>query len=251
MSYKGYCLRACAAVLLLASASAAQTQPARDKGPDYSALGGEYGVLNNLLMYGVNKVEYVGTQRVQDYGVNYTAARFLVRAEVFVSAEGTNRCADEGRCSVKALAEFHVLVGLDEGGKIHDRMLQSIHDYWSANKPVRWKKADADEHVNYRDGRYIMFQALRGPYGGGRVKRLVWVDGKVVKFEFRRFLRETPYYAGGFIRGYSELEALEAFAGSNIRLRVDGVEIRAQQMKGSFREEFFKLYNGGAFRGAS
>jgi hypothetical protein len=45
--------------------------------------------------------------------------------------------------------------------------------------------------------------------------------------------------------GYSGYEALEFFVGSGIRLRVGGVDIQARQMKGSFREEFLKLYNGG------
>ena len=159
---------------------------------------------------------------------------------------------NESRCDLIQLAQFEVLVGLDAADAVHDRMLQSVRDYWSANKPLKWRKADAIDHLNYKDGQYIMFQALPGPYGFVRSKRLVWVDGKVIKFEFRRFLRTA--FSGVFknLSGrYTENEALENFVGSVIRLRVGSVSIQPRQMKGSFRPEFLKLYDAGAFRGAS
>jgi hypothetical protein len=251
MSYRSYGLRAFVAILLLASASAAQAQTDIDKGPDYSVRGGEYSVLNNLMIYGENKVEYVGTERTEAYGVKYTAAKFLVRTGVNITAYGQERCPDDGRCDVSEQAEFEVLVGLDAGDEVHDRMLERIHDYWSANKPIKWKKADADEHLNYKDGKYIMFRALPGPHSRARSKRLVWVDGKVIKFEFKRFLPNPASYINRIEQAYRKDEALENFVGSRIRIRVGGVDIQARQMKGSFRKEFFKLYDGRAFGGAS
>ena len=250
MSHRSYRLHTFAALLLLASASAVRAQPAKDKGPDFSARGGEYSVLNNLMMSGDNKVEYVGTEPAEAYGVKYRAARFRVRTGVYLTVAGKEWCADDGSCSINEQAEFEVLVGLDAGDEVHDQMLKRIHDYWSANKPRKWMKADAAEHLNYKHGRYIMFLALPGPYGGARSKRLVWVDGKVIKFEFKRFLHSPAAYGNGMDLAHGG-QALENFVGSGIRLRVGGVDIQARQMKGSFREEFFKLYNGGAFGGAS
>ena len=248
MNHRSYWLHAVVAILLLASVSAAQ--PAKDKGPDFSVRGGEYSVLNNLLMSGDNKVEYVGTEQTEAYGVKYTAARFRVLTGVYISADGKDQCADDGTCQVKEDAEFSVLVGLDAGDEVHDRMLKRIHDYWAMNKPRKWMKADADEHLNYKNGKYVMFLALPRPYMRARSKRLVWVDGKVIQFEFRRFLHSPSQYGNGYENAKGG-EALENFVGSGIRLRVGGIDIQARQMKGSFREEFFKLYNGGAFGGAS
>ncbi len=241
------------AMLVFASASAAQAQSAKDKGPDYSVRGGEYSVLNNLMLHGVEKVEYVGTEPAEAYGIKYTAAKFLVNSEVRVTGSGEEVCSgNESHCDLIQLTQFEVLVGLDAGDAIHDRMLRSVREFWSANKPFKLRKADAIEHLNYKDGRYIMFQALPGPYRLMRSKRLVWVDGKVIKFEFRRFLR-TAYE--GLYKNLSgrltENEALENFAGSVIRLRVGGVSIQPRQMKGSFRGEFLKLYEEGKFAGAS
>ena len=240
-------------ILVLASISAARAQAAKDKGPDYSRRGGEYSILNNLMMHGVEKVEYVGTERTEAYGVKYSAAKFLVNSEVRVTGSGEEVCSGmESHCVLVQLAQFEVLIGLDAADEVHDRMLQSVHDYWSTNKPFKLKKADAMEHLNYKDGQYIMFQALPGPYGLVRSKGLVWVDGKVIRFEFKRFLRTA--YEGLYknLSGrFTEIEALENFVGTGIRLRVGGVDIQPRQMKGSFRAEFFKLYNGGTFAGAS
>lgn len=243
MSHGGYRLHTVVAILLLASASASRAQPAKDKGPDYSVRGGEYSVLNNLMMYEADKFEYVSTVQAEAYGVKYTAAKFLVQARVSVMADGEEGYGEKyGRHTVGATAEFEVLVGLDPSGEIHDRMLKRIYDYWAANKPGKRSKVDAAEHLNYKDGEYVMFLALRGRFLEPRAKRLVWVDGKVIKFGFRRFLYGDEY---------NEDEALENFVGSGIRLRVDGVSIQPKQMKGSFGREFFRLYNGGAFGGAS
>jgi hypothetical protein len=253
MKHRNYRLYTVVAILLLAAASATQAQPDKDKGPDYSVRGGEYSVLNNLMMHGVEKVEYVGAEPAEAYGVNYTAAKFLVNSEVRVTGSGEEVCSgSESHCDLVQLAQFEVLVGLDAADRVHDRMLQSVHDYWSDNKPFKWKKADALEHLNYKDGKYIMFQALPGPYGLVRSKRLVWVDGKVIKFEFKRFLRTASSGLYKNLSGrFTENEALENFVGSVIRLRVGGVSIQPRQMKGSFRAEFLKLYDGGAFGGAS
>ena len=96
-----------------------------------------------------------------------------------------------------------------------------------------------------------MFRAERGPYGGARTKRLIWVDGKVIKFDFRRFVQPPTFYVHGIKWGFNENEALENFVGSSIRLRVGRTEMQAKQMKGSFRKEFFKYYNAGALKGVS
>jgi hypothetical protein len=45
MSHRSYRLHTVVAILLIASASAAQAQPTKDKGPDYSVRGGEYHAL--------------------------------------------------------------------------------------------------------------------------------------------------------------------------------------------------------------
>ena len=82
MTYRSYRLHTVVAILLLISTSATPAQTSKDKGPDYSARGGAYSVLNNLMMYGVEKVEYVGTQQTEAYGLKYTAAKFLVNSEV-------------------------------------------------------------------------------------------------------------------------------------------------------------------------
>ena len=253
MGHKDYRLYTVVALLLLACASAAQAQAAKDKGPDYSIRGGEFSALNNLMLYGVEKVEYVGTERTEAYGLKYTASKFLVNSEVRVTGTGKEVCSGiESDCVLVQLAQFEVLVGHDAADEVHDRMLQSVHDYWSANKPFKWRKADAIEHLNYKDGQYIMFQALPGPYGFLQSKRLVWVDGKVIKFEFKGFLRTASEGIYKNLSGRStENEALENFVGSGIRLRVGRVSIQPRQMKGSYRAEFFKLYNSGAFRGAS
>jgi len=67
-------------------------------------------------------------------------------------------------------------------------MLRRVHAYWSANKPGHKKKVDAEEHLNYKDGEYMMFRELRGEISPKtRAKRLVWVDGKFIKFQFKRF----------------------------------------------------------------
>ena len=241
------------AILLLTSAAAVHAQSAKEKGPDYSVRGGEYGVLNNLLLRGVEKVEHVGTERTEAYGVKYAAAKFLVNSEVRVTGSGEEVCSsNESHCDLMQLAQFEVLVGLDPEDEIHDRMLQGVHDYWSVNKPFKLRKADTSEHLNYKDGKYIMFQAPLGPYGLVRSKTLVWVDGKVIRFEFKRFLRTA--YEGLYknLSGpFTANEALENFVGSVVRFRVGGVSIQLRQMKGSFRAEFFKLYNGGSFGGAS
>lgn len=244
MRQRSYLLHTVVAMLLLAPASAVQAQTAKVKGPDYSLKGGEYSVLNNLMMYGVDSIEYVGTEQTEAYGVKYTAAKFRVQAGVHVSGYGKDMCPDEGRCDRGAKVEFEVLVGPDASGKIHDRMLKRIHDYWAANNPRKWSKVDAAEHLNYKDGKYVMFEALHGRFLGPRAKRLVWVEGKVIKFNFKRFLY-------GDNNRYNEDEALENFVGGGIRLRVGGVDIQLRQMKGSFSKEFFKLYNEGAFRVAS
>jgi hypothetical protein len=41
--------------------------------------------------------------------------------------------------------------------------------------------------------------------------------------------------------------SLESFVGMGINLRAGAVEIQPKRMKGSFREEFFRLYQSGAF----
>ncbi len=50
MNYRSYGLHTVVAILLLASASAAQAQPAKVKGHHYYAKGVEYIVLNNLML---------------------------------------------------------------------------------------------------------------------------------------------------------------------------------------------------------
>src|SRR5688572_6495239 len=114
MSQRIYGLHTVVAILLLASAAAAQAKTAKDKGPDYSVRGGEYSVLNNLMLHGVEKVEYVGTERTEAYGVKYPAAKFLVNSEVRVKGSGEEVCSsNESHCDIVQLAQFEVLVGLD------------------------------------------------------------------------------------------------------------------------------------------
>jgi len=119
-------------------------------------------------------------------------------------------------------------------------MLKNIRDYWALNKPGKRRKVDAPDHLNYKDGEYVMFLALRGRFLEPRAKRLVWADGKVIKFEFRRFLHGDKY---------NEDDALENFVGSCIRVRVGKVAFQLKQMKGAFREEFFEQYNKRVFKG--
>lgn len=237
------------AALLLALACVAQSQSTGYKGPDYARRGGVYSVLNNVLLHDVDSVEYAGTADVSAYGNVYKASKFVVESRVMVKGYGAGACLSQYKtCEVLKTAEFELYVGLDETGELHDLMLKKIYDYWRANTPGKGKKLDVDEHLNYRDGEYLMFQALRSESNRDpRAKRLVWIDGKFIKFNFKRFTEKDAYNSAGFSL-FNEDEALENFVGTIVSLRSGAVIIQPKQMKGSFREEFFRQYERGAFR---
>ncbi len=249
MSYRLYIIVA----LLLAAAAVAGAQiPPPFKGPDNSLRGGEYAVLNNLLLRdGRDKLVYAGRERVMVYGKQYEAAKFVVDTGVYVSVSGFAECLYDHvafqPCKTTKWAEIEVYVGLDEAGEIHDTMLQRIHAYWSAHKPKAGKKVDAEEHLNYKDGEYMMFQVLRGErWLKTRAQRLVWVDGKFIKFQFKRFtLGDT--YSDVVDIPLDKDEGLESFFGMGTYVRPRALKIQPQRMKGAFRAEFFRLYESGAF----
>lgn len=242
--------------LFLAAAAGAQAQEpaAKIKGPDYSLRGGEYAVLDNLRLHGVDKFEYVGRDRVDVYGKMREASVFLAKARVEVSASGPSACGLDKEplesCRTMRPAEVKIYVGEDESGEIHDLMLRKVYEFWALNEVGSRKKAETAEHLNYKDGEYIMFQALYGPGSGRwgpRAKRLVWVGGKFYKFVFKQFTRDETFWDYGTF-SFNTDEALEGFVGTGTYFTTSGnVRIQPRQMKGSFRKEFFRLYNQGAF----
>lgn len=238
---------------------AQQPPPPKFKGPDNSLRGGEYAVLDNLLLRDSrDKLVYAGREQVEVYGKLYDASKFVVDARVSVTVSGQSECINADTkpfdaCQTSKDAEVEVFVGLDEGGEIHDTMLRYVHDFWAMTEASSWKKVETTEHLNYKDGEYIMFQELRGrTYPYTRAKRLVWLDGKFIKFEFRRF-KDGGTYTDAYVSkiALNKDEALESFVGMGINVRAGGVEIQPRRMKGSFRKEFLRLYQSGAFeRGA-
>jgi hypothetical protein len=243
-------------VLFTASAGVARAQPPKFKGHDHSLQGGEYAVLNNLLLRdNGDEVVYAGREQVNVYSRQYEASKFVVATRVFVTVSGQSECFNADTkpfdpCQAPKEAEVEVFVGLDERGEIHDTMLRHVHDFWSATEVRSWKKAaEATEHLNYKDGEYILFQELRGAtYPHTRAKRLVWVDGKFIKFEFKRF-KGGGTYADSYVSKIplNRDEALENFVGMGIEVRPRAVKIQPRRMRGSFREQFFRLYRSRAF----
>jgi hypothetical protein len=219
--------------------------------PDQSLRGGEYALLNNLLMQRVERVEYAGREQTYVYGKPYEASKFVVYTTVTVTVTGPRECLPDHQplqpCDGYKDAEIEVYVGRDEAGEIHDEMLRRVHSYWTANKPGRGKKAETDEHLNYVGGEYVMFQETPGDTDARRrAKRLVWVDGKFFKFNLRRF---TPRETIDDIAQspLSKDEGLEYFVSKKLYVRPRAARIRPERMRGAFREEFFRLYGAGAF----
>lgn len=241
-------------ILLLVFAATARGQGGKYVNPDQSVRGGEYAVLNNLLMQRVERVEYAGREHVYVYGKPYEASKFVVYTTVIVTVTGPHECLPDHQplqpCDGYKDAEIEVYVGRDEAGEIHDEMLRRVRDYWSAHKLGRGKKAQTDEHLNYQNGEYIMFQETAGgPDGRSRAKRLVWVGGKFVKFNFRRFaLRQTIDDIAQ--SPLDRDEGLDDFVSRKLYVRPRAARIRPERMKGAFREEFFRLDAAGAFDAA-
>ncbi|MDQ1592609.1 MAG: hypothetical protein QOG71_3236 [Pyrinomonadaceae bacterium] len=227
-----------------------EQQSPKFKGPDHSLRGGEYAILNNILWPGVRSVEYAGKAEVEVYGNIYEASKFIVRDFVRVTVSGAecyNDSAPFQPCGTSKGAQIEVYVGRDESNEIHDLMLQRIYDFWTANKPGKGKKVDAEEHLNYKDGEYIMFQSTRGQETPRtHAKRLVWVDGKFIKFRFVEFDLGPTYNDVANIKLDAD-EGLESFVGMGTYLRPRAIRIQPKLMKGAFRDEFFRLYLSGAF----
>jgi hypothetical protein len=250
MSYKWFFLFA----LLLVPARAAQAQPATVKGPDYSLQGGPYAVLNNLLFESATRVEHVGDDPMVAYGFKLDGAQFVVESQVMVTdpnwfptGTGCDPTSPSEPPKNTEQAEFEVSIGFDRNDEVHDEMLRRIYWYWLSNKPSRWRPVDFDEHLTYKDGKYLMFLAAYDRIRWGRVRTLVWVDGKVVRFRFKRFLNmgkgfwaRTPPNPG---------EALDDFV-ARTGVRSGGVKLHLRWMGASFRKEFLKQYEKGAFGGS-
>lgn len=244
-------------LLLLAPVSAARAQPAAVKGPDFSGRGGPFAVLGGLNFHRVERIEYVGGDRAAAYGVEVDAEKFLVGAWVNVpkydvpviiaDAEDNSYQRVESR-----LAEFEVWVGRDADDRIHDEMLKGVHGFWTANKPgwfSRSGRVEASEHLNYKAGRYLLFRVLNQPvhYLAPFARRVVWADGKVVWFRFKRFV---PGGGSNPRPPFDPDAAVDDFLGAHFSVLSGRVRLHALPMKGSFRKEFFRQYEKGTFRGS-
>jgi len=239
-------------ILVLCSAASASAQGKKEKNPDHSLRGGEYAILNNLLMPDIREVEYVGRAQVEVYGKVYEASKFrLPDVSVRVTLSGSIDCHPDNAplqpCEATTSAEIEILVGRDETGEIHDEMLRRVRAYWAANRPGRGKDAKTEEHLNYQDGEYFMFRETRSVRDSSwRAKRLFWVDGKFVKLNLKRYfplekkndIGESPI---------SKDEGLDHFVTKGLYLRPRAARMRAKRMKGAFREEFLSLYDRGVF----
>lgn len=108
--------------LVAATATAAARQLPKFKGPDHSLRGGEYGVLNNLLMRDHrDHLVYAGREQVDVYGKLYEASKFVVDAFVYVSVSGSAECyydhAPFQACKTTKSAEIEIYVGLRRDGR--------------------------------------------------------------------------------------------------------------------------------------
>jgi hypothetical protein len=241
-------------LMLLVPVSVARAQPAKVKGPDYSLEGGPYAVLNNLLFSSASRVEYLGVEPMAAYGFKLDAAKFIVESEVtvtqpgwFPTGSGCDPTVSNDPPKTTERAEFEVSVGLDQNDAVHDEMLRRIYWYWLSNKPFRWRQVNVDEHLTYKDGRYLMFLAGSDRSGWARVRTLLWVDGKVVKFRFKEFKNMGKGFWARLQP--SPDEALNDFVG-RIGVRTGGVKLHTRLMGGSFRKEFLKQHANGTFKGS-
>jgi len=231
-----------------ARAGGAQLKDAPKKGPDYSLRGGEYAVLNNLLMHDADRVEFAGAEPVAVYGKRFEASKFVVESRVTVPAYDSVRCSEGQSCPATERAEFEVFVGRDASGEIHDEMLRKIHERLS-DKPPRRRDAYAEEHLSHKGGEYLMFQApLAAGLPGLGPRWVVWVDGKLFVFKFRKFLFQQGYTHMGVNVPYDKNEALENFVNMRVTLRSNGVKLPTRRMSGPARREFLRLYEKGVFR---
>lgn len=233
-------------ILVLCWAASASAQGKKEKNPEDSLRGGQYAALNNLLMHDAERVEHVGAEPVMVYGRRFEASKFVVESRVTVPAYDTVRCAEGQLCPATERAEFELLVGADAAGEVHDAMLTKIHERLSGKRGPR--DADAEEHMSYRDGEYLMFQVplTAGTLGRGP-QRVVWVGGKFIVFKFRRFLLQQGYTHLGVNVPYDSNEALEDFVRMRVTLRSNGVKLQTKRMSGSARREFLRLYEKGVF----
>ncbi|HEX8459317.1 MAG TPA: hypothetical protein VF656_18640 [Pyrinomonadaceae bacterium] len=241
------------AVLVLCATCAAATaqQSPKSKQAERPSRGAEFAILDNLWLRDAKSIEYAGEAEVEVYGNIYTASKFIVHDFVRVTVSGYDEClydhAPFQPCEATKGAEIEVYAGVDETNEIHDLMLRKIYDYWTANRPGKGKTVEADEHLNYKDGEYIMFQTLRGQNSRDtRAKRLIWADGKFYKFRFGKFDLGATYNDIVKINLNAD-EALDNFVTLRKYVRPRAVKIQPKLMKGAFREEFFRLYESGAF----
>lgn len=240
----------CLVLLLCTAAASASAQGKKANNPDHSLRGGEYAALRNLLLHDAGRVEFAGAEPVLVYGKRYEASMFVVESRVTVPAYDSVRCSEGQLCPATEWAEFELLVGADAAGEVHDAMLKRIHERVSGG-PSRRREADAEEHLSYKGGEYLMFQIpLTADVLGRGPKRVVWVDGKFIVFRFRRFLFQQGYTHMGVNVPYDRNEALENFINMRVTLRSNGVKLPTKRMSGAARREFLRLYEKGAFRRA-
>jgi hypothetical protein len=243
-------------LLLLVPVSAARAQPATVKGPDFSKQGGPFSVLSGLNFHHIQRIEYVGADKAAAYGVTLEAEKFIVEAwvnvpkyELYVTypSDETYKADTESK-----LAEVEVWVGRDSDDRIHDEMLKGVHLFWTVTQPgwlSRMRPVQTAEHLTYKDGRYLLFRVLNRPVHHlvPFARRVVWADGKVVWFRFKRFVtgqRSTPEVP------FNPDAAVDDFVGSHFSVLSGSVKLYVREMKGSFRKEFFKQYEKGTFKGA-
>jgi hypothetical protein len=253
MSYQRFFLFA---LLLLVPVCAARAQPATVKGPDFSKQGGPFSVLGNLNFHHIQRIEYVGEDAAAAYGVKLDAEKFIVEAWVNVPRYElyyTYDAPDSTSPQVESkLAEIEVWVGHDADDRIHDELLNGVHGFWTVNKPGglgKLRPVQTQEHLTYKDGKYLLFRILDRPvhHLAPFARRVVWADGKVVWFRFKRFVsggRATPQVP------HNPDAAVDDFVESHFSVRSGDVKLYVKTMRGSFRNEFFKQYAKGTFGGS-
>jgi hypothetical protein len=198
-------------------------------GKDYSKLGGEYALLNNLR-FNAKKVEYTGKEKLVLFGREYTASKFIVSARITVQT------SDNGTFSgtfENADAFYELLVGLDESNEIHDAMLKSIYDFWST-KPKDSISTSDYQFTLKKNGDYLMFAP---PIGFDRQYYLVWVDGKFIKASFREFGKNQ----GGW-------GALSGLWSNVLKFRIGKSKIEPEFMVDEFPEQFLQLFKQGKIK---
>ena len=152
----------------------------------YADLGPKYSILEDLLL-NVDSLRYVREDTLKYRGFEVPASVFRVSAHISLQtgeyevAEGT--------------ADFNLFIGRDESGCIHDSMLHSAYDYWeseSASYRALHDSLPAQQHIYFRDGQYVIYDA--GDLLRIRVEHsaVYWLDDKVLQIHLAAVTSGPP-----------------------------------------------------------